>query len=92
MSNFKYKKKEKKTKYLEYNGNERKAQSFVDTFNSFMEKCETAVEYANVLEVMPPRGDGAKDAVSQELGELFAHMHKQLTKMYKHLVNKVWEE
>lgn len=67
-------------------------QFFVDTYNSLMDKCETVVDYANTLEALPPQGEGARSAVEDELNELFGKMHKQLEKLKRHLINKVWED
>lgn len=72
-------------------GTKNRIQSFIDTYNSLMEKCEIIVDYANTLENLPPQGEGARAAVEEELNTLFGRMHKQLNKLQKHLIDKVWE-
>lgn len=49
-----------------------------------MKQLQKLYDYSQVLDTMPPRGDGAKDAVALEIHreceKTFDKLHKQLTK------------
>lgn len=64
----------------------------VDRYCEFIKNAGTLGEYIEALIAMPPRGDGARDAVEEEVSELCVEMRKGLQSIESMLKNKIWEE
>ena len=64
----------------------------VDRYCKLIKNAGTLGEYIEALTTMPPRGDGARGAVEEEVSELCAEMRKGLQSIESMLKNKIWEE
>lgn len=69
----------------------RKMRSFADNFISFLEQCEMLQQYVESLSILPPQGEEARNAISEEINDLCGKLHKKLNKLNKILVKYIRE-
>lgn len=64
----------------------------VNRYCEFINNAGTLGEYIEALMAMSPHGDGARQAVEEEVSELCIEMRKGLQSIESMLKNKIWEE
>lgn len=65
--------------------------NLIDSFNDLANNLNLLSEEIVAIETFPPRGDGARAAVEEEVNNLIKKIRSKLDSVHSLLNNKIWE-